>query len=61
MFQAYEARDQHMEELLRQQGELSLSMTLPKVELPVIDGDPIRYSQFIRSFDMLIDAKTSSS
>ena len=59
MFQACEARDQHMEELIRQQREFSLFMTLPKV--PIFYGDPIQYNQFIRLFDTLIEAKTSSS
>ena len=61
MFQAYQARDQHLEQLLGQQRQLALSMTLPKVEVPTFGEDPIDYSQFIRSFETLIENKTASS
>ena len=61
MFQAYQVRDQHLEQLLGQQRQLALSMTLPKVEVPTFGGDPINYSQFIRSFETLIETKTASS
>ena len=61
MFQVYQARDQHLEQLLDQQRQLALSMTLPKVEVPTFGGDPINYSQFIRSFETLIENKTASS
>ncbi len=61
MFQAYQARDQHMEQLLSQQRQLALSMALPEVEVPTFGGDPINYSQFIRSFETLIEAKTRSN
>ena len=61
MSQAHQARNQHLEELLGQQQQLALSMTLPKVEVPTFGGDPINYSQFIRSFETLVENKTASS
>ena len=61
MFQAHQARDQHLEQLLSKQRQLALSMALPKVEVPTFGGDPIHYSQFIRSFETLIENKTASS
>ena len=61
MFQAHQARDQHLEQLLSQQRQLALSMTLSKVEVPTFGGDPIHYSEFIRSSETLIENKTASS
>ena len=50
-----------MAELLRQQVEQTVSLTLPQPDLPVFSGDPIEYNTFIRAFESLIEAKTSSS
>ena len=50
-----------MAELLRQQVEQTVSLTLPQPDLPVFSGDPIEYNNFVRAFESLIEAKTSSS
>ena len=38
-----------------------MALTLPQPDLPVFDGDPTQYCDFIRTFENLIELKTSSS
>lgn len=38
-----------------------MALTLPKPDLPVFNGNPIEYCDFVREFDCLIEAKTDSS
>ena len=48
-------------QLLLQQQEAIMALTLPQPELPVFTGDPIEYCDFIRAFENLVERKTSSS
>ena len=49
-----------IEHMLKQQTQSSLSLTLPKSEMPTFGGDPCEYPNFIRAFESLIEGKTSS-
>jgi hypothetical protein len=46
--------------LLNQQQENVMALTLPQPDLPVFDGDPTNYCDFIRAFENLIERKTNS-
>jgi hypothetical protein len=46
--------------LLNQQQENVMALTLPQPDLPVFDGDPTNYCDFIRAFENLIERKTKS-
>ena len=48
------------QKLLEQQQQHILALTLPQPDLPVFDGDPTRYCDFIRAFENLIERKTNS-
>ena len=48
------------QKLLEQQQQHLLALTLPQPDLPVFDGDPTRYCDFIRAFENLIERKTNS-
>ena len=53
-------QNQRMQELIRQQQESTLALTLPEPEVPTFDGNPIDYWSFIRAFENLIERKTRS-
>ncbi len=46
--------------LLNQQQENVMALTLPQPYLPVFNGDPTNYCDFIRAFENLIERKTNS-
>ena len=46
--------------LLRQQQEAIMALTLPQPDVPVFTGNPVKYCDFIRAFENLIERKTSS-
>ena len=56
-----QSRDRQLQELLSQQHRLSLTLSLPSTEVQVFDGDPVNYCNFLRSFENLIEAKTTDS
>ena len=49
-----------MQELIRQQQESTLALTLPEPEVPTFHGNPIDYWSFIHVFENLIRRKTRS-
>ena len=49
-----------MQHLLQQQQEAIMALTLPQPTVPVFNGDPIEYCDFMRAFENLIERKTSS-
>ena len=53
-------QNQQLQELLKQQQLPTLAMTLPQPEIPVVSGDPVEYSDFVRAFENLLESKTSS-
>jgi hypothetical protein len=60
MFDMQESRDQHLQQLLSHHQKMTLSMSIPEVQVPTFTGDPIEYYHFLRSFENLIEAKTTS-
>ena len=50
-----------IQDLAVQQHQSAMALTLPKPDLPVFNGNPIEYCDFVRAFDCLIEAKTDSS
>ena len=50
-----------MEGLANQQYKSALTLTLPKPEVPVVGGDPVEYSNFVKAFECLIESRTESS
>ena len=51
--------DCQLQELLSQQHRLSLTLSLPSTGVQVFDSDPVNYCNFVRSFENLIEAKTT--
>ena len=49
-----------MQELIKQQQESTLALTLPEPEVPTFNRDPIEYWTFVRAFENLIERKTTS-
>jgi hypothetical protein len=60
MFDMQESRDQHLQQLLSHHQQMTLSMCIPEVQVPTFTGDPIEYCHFLRCFENLIEAKTTS-
>ena len=58
---AQERQNSAFQRLIEQQQQNMLALTLPQPDLPVFDGDPTRYHDFIRAFENLIERKTNSS
>ena len=46
-----------MEGLSSQQHQSALALTLPKQEVLIFSGDPIRYCNFVKAFECLIEAR----
>ena len=61
MLQMQQARDHQLQQLLGQHQQLGLTTMLPNVKVPAYSGDSIEYCHFIRSFENLIESKTSSN
>ncbi|KAK3735155.1 hypothetical protein QZH41_020254, partial [Actinostola sp. cb2023] len=53
----YQTND-YIQQMMLQQQEAIMSLTLPQPELPVFSGDPVEYCDFIRAFENLIERKT---
>ena len=49
-----------MQELIKQQQESTLALTLPEPEVPTFNGDPKEYWTFVPGFENLIARKTTS-
>ena len=49
-----------MEGLVNQQYKSSLTLTLPKPEVPVFGGDPVECSNFVKASECLIESRTES-
>ena len=61
MLDSQDRQSHALHQLLKQQQENVMALTLPQPDLPVFDGDAIQYCDFIRAFENLIERKTSSS
>ena len=53
-------QNQWMQELIKQQQESTLALTLPEPEVPTFNRDPIEYWTFVLAFENLIERKTTS-
>ena len=60
MFDMHERRDQQLYEVLRCHRDMTASISLPDVDLPIFGGNPTEYCYFIQAFENLIEAKTSN-
>ena len=49
------------EGLVNQQYKSALNLTMPKPEVPVLGGDSVEYSNFVKAFQCLIESRTESS
>ena len=47
-----------LEQLVQQQQENIMALTLPQPNMPVFNGDPSEYCNFVRSFQHLVEEKT---
>ncbi len=50
-----------LQQLVQQQMQGVTPLTLPQPTIGVVNGDTIEYCDFIRSFEHLVEQKTSSS
>ena len=53
-------QNHQVQQLLKQQQLHTLALTLPQPEVPTFTGDPIEFCNFIRAFENMIEAKTTS-
>lgn len=53
-------QNQQMQDLIKQQQESTLALTLPEPNVPTFNGNPIDYWSFVRAFENLIERKTAS-
>ena len=53
-------QNRKVQQMLKQQQLHTLALTLPQLEVPTFAGDPIEYCHFIRAFESMIVAKTTS-
>ena len=60
MLNIQQQQNQQVQQLLKQQQLHTLALTLPQLEVPTFAGDPIEYCRFIRAFESMIVAKTTS-
>jgi hypothetical protein len=50
-----------LQHLIHQQQQGVMALTLPQPSMPIFSGNPIDYCDFIRSFEHLIESKTTSA
>jgi hypothetical protein len=60
MINIQQQQNQQVQQLLKQQQLHTLALTLPQPEVPTFTGDAIEYCSFIRAFENMIEAKTTS-
>ena len=61
MMQLQHSRDIYLQQLMNQHQQSALSMTLPNIQVPTFGGDPVDYCHFVKSFENLIETKTTSN
>ena len=50
-----------LQQLIHQQQQGVMALTLPQPSMPVFSGNPVDYCDFTRSFEHLIESKTASA
>ena len=58
--QSYALQQLILQQLIHQQQQGVMALTLRQPNLPIFSGDPVDYCDFIRSFEHLIESKTAS-
>ena len=58
--QMQQVYNEQFQQILSHHQQMTLSMSLPDVQVPTFNGDPIDYCYFVRSFQNLIETITSS-
>ena len=53
-------QNHQVQQLLKQQQLHTLALTLPQPEVPTFTGDRIEFCNFIRAFENVVEAKTTS-
>lgn len=61
MMTMQQRQNQQVQQLLMQPQLHTLALTLPQTEVPTFAGDPIEYCNFVRAFENMIEAKTTSA
>ena len=54
-------QDKQLQHLLGQHQQLALTLSLLLAEVQTFVGDPVKYCNFIRRFESLIESKTTDS
>ena len=60
MLEVQSKQTECLERIIRQQEQTCMSLTLPTPIVTPFDGDPIKYHSFIKSFESLVESRTSS-
>ena len=50
-----------MEAMIQQQHISTMSLSMPKPDMPTFSGDPVDYCAFTRAFDSLIASKSNDN
>ena len=58
MYDIQGKRDDHLKQVLTCHREMTASMSLPDVKVPVFDGRLTEYCHFVRAFENLIESRT---
>ena len=61
MLDTQDRQSHTFQQLLQHQQQSIVALTLPQSDLPIFDGDPTEYCDFVRAFENLIESKTHSS
>ena len=61
ILEAQYKQNQRIQELIQQQQQSTLGLTLPESEVPTFSGNPIEYWSFGRAFENLIESRTTSN
>jgi DNA-binding ferritin-like protein len=61
MYKIQDSRDQQLQKMFTSHQQMVSSLSLPNVDVPVFSGNPVEYCHFLRSFENLIEAKTTSA
>lgn len=58
LMESQENQNLALQQLVQQQQQSVMALTLPQPTVPVFSGDPLHYCDFIRAFEQLIEQKT---
>ena len=61
LIENHERQNQAIQQLIQQQQQGVLALTLLQLSLQVFGGDPIDYCDFVRTFEYIVERKTLSS